>query len=350
MGNNTYAFSQIVLGILFGVIIAYSSMHLLKKIDLTSDGFDSVFVVGIVLMCYALSTALGGNGYLSVYIAGIILGNTEIKNRRSLVHFFDGITGLMQMMLFFFLGLLSFPSQFRYIAFPAIMIALFLTFVARPLAVGIILTPFKAPIKQQMLVSWAGMRGAASIVFAILTVISPAYTQNDVFHIVFFIVLFSILVQGTLLPFIAKRLNMTEEGDVMKTFTDYTYELPVSFIKFELKEGHSFVNKKISEIDFPPNVMITLIVRDGKRIVPDGKTKLMHGDIVCIGGASGEKIEQVSLVERDILSNDAWVGKRLRDVSGDDELIIMIKRDGAVVIPNGNTIICDGDVLICNKK
>jgi len=351
VGKTAYMlFAQIIFGVAFGVIIAYVAMLLLKKIDFSSDGFDSVLVVGVVLSCYAFVSGIGGNGYLSVYIAGIILGNTEIKNRRSLIHFFDGVTGLMQMMLFFFLGLLSFPSQFEYIALPALAIALFLTFIARPLAVFMILSPFKAPLKQQALVSFAGMRGAASIVFAILTVVSPAYTHNDVFHIVFFIVLFSILFQGTLLPFVAKKLDMTDDGDVMKTFTDYTYELPVSFIKFELKEGHYFVDKKISEINFPPNVMVTLIVRDGKRIVPDGNTALLSGDTVCIGGASGEKIEQVSLVERDILSDDVWAGKRLCDVSNGDELVIMIKREGEVVIPNGNTVIKDGDVLICNKK
>ena len=102
----------------------------------------------------------------------------EIPNKKSLVHFFDGITGLMQILIFFLLGLAAFPSQMISIILPALAIALFITFVARPLSVFAILTPFHCPIKQQLLVSWSGLRGAASIVFAIMAVVSPAYLKN----------------------------------------------------------------------------------------------------------------------------------------------------------------------------
>ena len=142
---------------------------------------------------------------MSAYITGIILGNRRIPGKQSLVNFFDGVTGFMQMLLFFMLGLLSYPSQLIHVALPALAIALFLTFIARPIAVFLIMTPFGCGFKKQLLVSWAGMRGAASIVFAIMAVVDPATTDNDIFHMVFFIVLFSILIQGTLLPFVAKK-------------------------------------------------------------------------------------------------------------------------------------------------
>ena len=100
---------------------------------------------------YALPAVFGGNGFLSVYIVGIVLGNTEIRNKRNLVNFFDGLTGLMQMLIFFLLGLLAFPSRLPQVVLPALLIAVFLTFVARPVAVALVLTPFKGKISQQLL-------------------------------------------------------------------------------------------------------------------------------------------------------------------------------------------------------
>lgn len=216
-------FSQVVFGILIGVAIAELTYFVLKKLKVQTDGFDTIFVFGMALLAYASASVIGGNGYLSVYIAGIILGNKPLRNKKSMVHFFDGITGLMQMLIFFLLGLLSFPSQLPKIMPYAFAIALFLTFVARPLVVFAILTPFHCPMNQKLLVSWSGLRGAASVVFAIMAMVSPAYTKNDIFHMVIFIVLFSISIQGSLLGVVAKKLDMIDEdGNVMKTFSDYS--------------------------------------------------------------------------------------------------------------------------------
>ena len=123
---------QMLFGILFGGLIAAAAVLLLKKIKFSTAGFDMVFVVGIAVIGYALPAVFGGNGFLSVYIAGIVLGNTEIRNKRNLVNFFDGLTGLMQMLIFFLLGLLAFPSRLPQVVIPALLIAVFLTFVARP--------------------------------------------------------------------------------------------------------------------------------------------------------------------------------------------------------------------------
>ena len=123
--------------------------------------------------------------------------------------------------MFFLLGLLSFPSQLPQIFFPALCIALFLTFIARPLAIFLLLSPFRCPVKQQLLVSWAGLRGAASIVFAIMATVDSAHMHNDIFHITFLIVLFSIFTQGSLIPFMANKLDMIDlNSNIMKTFND----------------------------------------------------------------------------------------------------------------------------------
>lgn len=196
-------FSQIVYGVAFGVVIALLGVLAMKYIRFVGEQFDCIFLVAIALLSYAVPTVLGGNGYLSAYICGIILGNTRMKTKGN-GRLFDGATGLLQMLIFFIIGLLAYPSQMPRILIPAVLIFLFLTIIARPVSTMAILAPFRSKFKQQLLVSWAGLRGATSIVFAILVIDSAANIGNDFFNIVFCIVLLSMGIQGTLLPFVSK--------------------------------------------------------------------------------------------------------------------------------------------------
>ena len=159
---------QIVFGLGIGFVLALVSTAVLRRINFEIEGLYTIYVVAIVVLGYALSQLVGGNGYLCVYVIGIILGNTKLKHKRTLVHFFDGISWIMQMVLFFVLGLLAYPSHIPAIIGPAVLIALFMMFVARPAAVFGILSFFKIPFKEKLFVSWVGLRGAAAIVFAIM--------------------------------------------------------------------------------------------------------------------------------------------------------------------------------------
>lgn len=342
-------FSQVFYGICFGIVTAVLTLMFLSKFKISSAGFDAIFIVAVALISYAASAYFGGNGYLSAYITGIILGNRPMPNKQALVNFFDGTTGFMQMLLFFLLGLLAFPSQIPAVALIGLAVAVFLTFVARPIAVFAILAPFRSNLKQLLLVSWAGMRGAASIVFAIMTVINPAVTDNDIFHIVFFIVLFSILLQGTLLPLFAKKLDMTDDdSDVMKTFTDYTDEVPIQFIQFTMTPTHPWTDKAIKEILLPPDSLLVLLLRNGEKIVPKGSTKLHDGDTLILSGKATSGVDGVKLYEKTIAKNDELDGKKIADISNGKDLIIMIRRGGNVVIPRGTTMLKADDVLVIN--
>ena len=339
--------AQIAFGLFFGFIIAKLTLIFLKHFKVSSSGFNAIFIVAVAIISYALPTVFNGNGYLSTYITGIILGNSKINNKPELVHFFDGITGLMQIVLFFLLGLLSFPSQLPYVAFTALCIALFLTFVARPLAVFAILLPFSRNLNQQMLISWAGMRGAASIVFAIMAVINPATINNDVFHIVFFIVLFSILIQGTLIPFMAKKLSMTDNSvDVMKTFNDYMDEIPVRFISLKVPNNHAWTKKKIKDLSLPPDSLIAVIYRANEEIIPNGSTQIMPNDTLILSGKSPTANQGINLYEKAIESGSDWIGKSVSSLSMGNDRIIMIRRNEKVIIPNGNTVILEKDILV----
>lgn len=343
-------FSQIVIGVICGFALSQLAFIFMKKYKFCYAGLDTIFMVAAALISYALPAAIGGNGYLSVYICGIVLGNRKIENKKALVNFFDGVTALMQMLLFFLLGLLSSPSRFAEIAPYALAIALFLTFVARPFAVFSLLLPFKSKLGQCAVVSWSGLRGAASIVFAILAVLSPAVVDNDIFHIVFFIVLFSILIQGSLIPLISKKLNMTDDSqDVMKTFNDYLEEVPVQFMRFIIPPHHPWEGLAIKSITFPPDSLLVLILRENKKIIPTGKTILHAYDTLILSGLATDHIEGVNLYERVIEKSDELNGVRISDIPPAKMLVIMIRRGEHIIIPRGSTRIKENDILVINE-
>lgn len=354
MNGNTSAggfaymlFSQIVYGAVFGFAIAGIGYFVLKKLKISSSGFSAIFVVAIAILSYSLPSLISGNGYLSAYITGIVLGNCKIDNKPELVHFFDGATGLMQMLLFFSLGLLAFPSQLPGVAFFAICIALFLTFIARPIVVFAILSPLKCNIRQQLLVSFSGMRGAASIVFAIMVVIDPASTNNDIFHIVFLIVLFSILFQGTLIPFIAKKLNMTDpEEDVMRTFNDYIDKTPLQFIQFVVPATHQWVGKTINKMLLPPDSLLVLLIRGEEKLIPNGKMVVQAGDMLILSGKATYKTDTIRLFEKQVDSGSDWDRKTIAEISPNDELVVLIRRSNKTIIPKGSTVIKKDDILV----
>ena len=163
-------FLQLVVGSLVGLVFALLTIRLMTKTTLVSEGLDTIFMIAMVLICYALSQILGGNAYLSVYIMGVIIGNSRIKSKATLIPFFDGVTSLAQILIFFLLGLLTIPHEMSDGILTAIVITTILTLIARPVAVFLLLKPFHCSARQCLLVSWAGLRGASSSVFAIMAV------------------------------------------------------------------------------------------------------------------------------------------------------------------------------------
>ena len=347
-------FSQIVYGGFFGVVIALGGIFIYKRLRLSS-GFDAAFVLAVSLLSYSASEFVGGNGYLSTYITGIIMGNANIDGKKSLVPFFDGTTGIMQMLIFFLLGLLSNPSKLIPVAIPSLLCALFLTFVARPIAVFFLMGSFKCKLRQMFLISWSGLRGAASIVFAIIAIMSGITLENDLFHITFGIVLFSILLQGTLLPYLSKKLKMLDDKEnVLKTFTDYTEETPVQFIKVTVPEKHPWAGNEIRTLTLPPESLLVLINRNGEKIIPRGTTMINAGDtlVLCAGSLAGpnESLVENDLLEIHIDEKHEFYNKTLSTITIDkNTLIVMIMRKGRVLIPTGSTKFNAGDIAVIEQ-
>jgi cell volume regulation protein A len=327
-------------------------VKLFKKIS--PAGVTSILMVAIALLSYAIPSMLEGNGYLSVYIVGIVLGNTRIDSEEKIAsaHFFDGVTNLLQIALFFLLGLLSTPREIPAVIGTSILIMLFLTLIARPIAVALILTPFKAPFRQQLIVNLAGFRGAASIAFAIIIHLASMNTNSDVFHIVFCIVLLSIIVQGTLLPYLSKELKMVDDReDVMKTFSDYQSETDLQFIAAEVTAEHAWANKLVKKVVFPPDIRAVMIIRGEEKVIPKGDTQILAGDILILVGNEYLDERAVDLTELKIDGGHYACGKKLSDIRFlHNALVVLIKRttkNGVrTLVPNGNIVITDNDVLV----
>ena len=349
-GNITWMIvAQILFGGLGGMIIAQLATLWFRNMKIQTHGFDSLFILGSAIAAYALPTLIGGNGYLSVYIAGIILGNEEFQDKKSLVNFFDGVTSLMQVLIFFMLGLLARPALLAKAIVPALAIFVFLLLVARPVSVFTILTPFrKYPFKQQAFISFVGLRGASAIVFAIMATVYNTDLQNDIFNIVFCVVLLSISFQGALIPWVARILDVIDRhADIMKTFNDYSDSTPMRFGRVAVEADGPWANKHVKDLVLPGTVLLAMIIRGEERLLPREDTLLLPGDDIIIM-ARGFEDKKTYLQEKTVKVDSRRVGQPLSRYPGKG-LIMMIRRGDKIIIPESDTILAAGDKLVILK-
>ncbi|MCI5959304.1 MAG: potassium/proton antiporter [Lachnospiraceae bacterium] len=339
---------QIVFGVAIGLIIALMVIYILKKTKLVADGLDTIFMIGAVLGCFGISQIIGGNAFLSVYLMGILVGNSQIRNKVVMVSFFDGLTGLAQIFIFFLLGLLAFPHRFSQVLWPALAIMIFLTFIARPIAVFLILLPFKCSIRQCTLVSFAGLRGAASIVFSIMVIANNVNVSYDLYHIVFMVSLFSVAIQGTLLPWTAKKLEMTDDSmDVRKTFNDYCEESAITLMRMYIPKGHNWENRQIKDVSMPTGSLALMLKRGKETMIPKGDTTILADDTLILSVPAYEPKDQEKLQEIEIDKKHSWCGKRIEELNlPSDMLIALIIRKEQNLIPDGKTVILEGDTVV----
>ena len=274
---------QMIFGIFSGIIIARVAIYIFQKTQIITDGNDSLFIISLVIIAYILPQFYSGNQFLAVYFLGIILGNAQIDNKPAMINFFDGITKLAQIGIFFTLGLLASPSKISEILFSGTSIFIFLTFIARPIVVLGLLSLFKSSITQILLISWAGLRGVASIVFAIIAMDYNVQFEYDLFHLVFLISVLSVAFQGSFLPWVANKFKMIDENvDIRKTFNDYQEECAIKFMHLTVPAKHKWIGKKISEIKFPDGSLVLYLKRNSKKILPKECTRLKEGDRITL--------------------------------------------------------------------
>jgi cell volume regulation protein A len=340
---------QVVFGVLVGVVVALLAIPLIVRFSRHfADGMDLVFVFATAVLTFALSQLLGGNGYLSAFLCGIILGNSAIPNKVRMAHFFDSVDWFGQIMIFFVLGMLVTPLNLIPAILPAIGLALFLLLIARPLAVFLIFRLRGSPVRQCLLISWVGLRGAASLVFAVLATTSNVALESDIFSIVVLTAFFSIALQGTLLEQVAQRLNMIDtESDVMQSFTDFQERSERAFLRMEIHPEHIWVGKALRDLEIGQESLIVLIKRGDQTIAPNGDTVITPGDILVMTGESYTDDDDVQITQRVIEKNDDWADVLISDLRLPDNTLIanVKKEDGSSLTPKGWTKIHPGDTV-----
>jgi cell volume regulation protein A len=274
-------FQQLAVGALAGYVAGRAMVATINRLHLAYDGLYPVVAIALVLVTYSATTLLGGNGFLAVYLAGIVLGNRSVIHRRSLMHFFDGMAWLMQIVMFLTLGLLVFPSQLLPVVGAGLMVSAFLMFVARPLSVFLTLLPFRMNRRKVLMVGWVGLRGAVPIILATFPLLANIDGANSIFNLVFFVVLTSILVQGSTIPFVARKLrvNAPEENRPRSPiFFEPTEHVRGDLVELDLPAASPGVGKRLVELGLPAGALLVLVGRNGVFFVPHGSTQLEAGD------------------------------------------------------------------------
>ena len=276
---------QMVVGGISGYVMGKAMVYFINRLKLEFEGLYPVLTLAIVMMTYGITASLGGSGFLAVYIAGLIFGNSMFVHKNSLMRFHEGVAWLMQIAMFLTLGLLVFPSKLVALAGVGMVFSLFLLFVARPAAVFISLSPWKMALRDKVMVSWVGLRGAVPIVLATFPLIAGIPQAEIIFNVVFFIVITSALLHGTSIPFVARRLGVSDP-------MEYTPRLAMSLgdgcapgndlIELIVQPESRPVGKQIVDIGLPSGTLIIMIEKKGNRFVPCGSTVLEEGDHLLI--------------------------------------------------------------------
>lgn len=277
-------FKQMLLGIVFGVLIAKGTVLIINKIKLEYDNLYVVITLASVLFTYSFISIIGGNGFIGVYVCGLTMAAMKFVNKKTLVKFHDAVAWLMQIVMFLILGLLvNFKDGFAYTG-QALLIALILTFIARPLAIFLTTFPFKRSFREKLMISWVGLRGAAPIVLATFPLTADVPHAMEIFNIVFFVVIISVLLQGTTIPYIAKLLGVDAPLEVShESVIEYgAKDTNNEMLEFTVPENSTAAGKQIYELNLPKGALVSLVYKKGEYIVPTGSTEISACDVLFV--------------------------------------------------------------------
>ena len=276
---------QFGVGALAGVGVGLGAARVVNRINLAQPGLYPILVTAVGLLAFGLAAVLGGSGFLAVYLAGIVLGNSTLVFKRGILLFHDALAWLAQMVLFVLLGLLSFPSRLLAVAPEALLVALVLIVVARPVAVWLSAAPFGFRPRELAFLSWVGLKGAVPITLATFPLMAGVEGSGVLFDVVFFVVLVSALAQGWSLPVVARRLRLAEPADPPAPLTleiNALRHLEGEIVDYTVAPSARVAGQTLRDLTLPDGVVMTLVVRGDEVIVPRGSTELRPGDHVFV--------------------------------------------------------------------
>ena len=279
---------QLLVGTLFGYLLGKLGVFVINKINLHNTSLYPILVLCLIFITYSTTYFLNGNGYLAVYIAGMVVGNHPLVKKLETNTFLDGLTWLFQIIMFLILGLLVNPRELLTIAPFAILVGIFMIVVARPLTVFLTLIPFKKiDVKSKLFISWVGLRGAVPILFATYPVIAEVENSHVIFNIVFFITIVSLIIQGTTIPFMAKKLDLDQEME--KVGNDFGIVFPEEIDSklwdVEITENMLINGHRLMDMQLPKGILVIMIKRNDQYIIPNGDAEIHIGDKLLLVSA-----------------------------------------------------------------
>lgn len=281
----TLLLKDLFIQFLFGGVLGYAfgrfAVWLINKIELSNSSLYPILLLSIVFITFTLTDLVKGNGYLAVYIAGVIVGNARLSYRKETITFMNGLTWLFQIIMFLTLGLLVNPHEMLDVAGSALLIGIFMILIARPVSVFLCLLPFKGITnKARLFVSWVGLRGAVPIIFATYPVIAQIPGSNQLFNIVFFITLLSLIVQGMTISKVARwlKLDLPEAKEGNEFGVELPEEIDTHLNDITLTDEMLSGGNRLADMNIPKGTLVMLIKRGNEFIIPNGQIELHTGD------------------------------------------------------------------------
>lgn len=297
--------AQMLVGLMSGALFGWLSVKFINRVKLDFAGLYPVLLIGLNIFIYATTTYLHGNGFLAIYIAAVMIGNSAIEHKRSMLTFYDGFAWLMQIVMFLMLGLLVTPSTMLEYAGIGLAVSAFIILAARPLAVFASLLPFtKMKALDKLFVSWCGLRGAVPIVFATYPMLAGVEAADAIFNIVFYITLTSMLIQGTTFSRVARWMGLSLHDDDQGTFIfneqdDFNSELQEIDLANPDCDG-----QPIMSLGLPEGALVVYVKRGKQYITPRGNTEVKAGDKLLVMSNDAETMK----VAKNLLSGDTKNG------------------------------------------
>ena len=288
-----YFVVQMIVGALSGYLIGRLAVWTINKINLANHSLYSVLLLAFIFFAFAFTDLIKGNGYLAVYLAGLVVGNYKLTQKRSLTVFFDGFTWLMQIVMFLTLGLfVNSDELFRpEVLILGVAVGAFMILVARPVTVFACLLPFRRfTTKARLYISWVGLRGAVPILFAIYPMMANVEQAGLLFNVVFLSTIISLLVQGTTVSGMANMLGLAYEERESAFSVDIHEDMKSVLTEVEVNESMLDSGHTLKDITLPENTLVMMVCRDGEYFVPQGKTELQLGDKLLVISDRSEEL------------------------------------------------------------
>jgi potassium/hydrogen antiporter len=275
---------ELAVGAVTGVVIGWLGAQMLKRVALSAAGLYPLSAIAFTVAGYAVATLAHASGFLAVYLAGLVLGNSRLPHRQAMLGFAEAMAWLAQIGLFVLLGLLATPHRLAGAVMPALVIGLGLLLLARPVSVVLTAGLFRMPWREQAFLSWAGLRGAVPIVLATIPVSAGLPDGLRLFDIVFVLVVVFTIVQGWSLPLVARGLGLVQTGQPSEVDVESAplEELSADLLHLEIPAGSRLHGVYVDELRLPTEAVVSLLVRDGRAVVPGSNTRLVRGDRILV--------------------------------------------------------------------